>query len=49
LKNDLENVREIQKQLIGDMIGPLSKKEIKKRVFYKYLINPKIPLTEKQG
>lgn len=49
LKKDLDNVTEIQKQLIGDMIGPLSKKEIKKECFDKYLNNPKISLTEKQG
>jgi len=29
--------------------GPLSKKEIKKGCFDKYLNNPKISLTEKQG
>jgi len=49
LKIDLDNVTEIQKQLIGDMIGPLSKEEIKKECFDKFLNNPKISSTEKQG
>ena len=49
LKVDLDNVTEIQKQLIGDMIGPLSKEEIKKECFDRFLNNPKISLTEKQG
>ena len=49
LKVDLDNVTEIQKQLIGDMIGPLSKDEIKKECFDKFLNNPKISSTEKQG
>lgn len=49
LKVDLDNVTEIQKQLIGDMIGPLSKEEIKKECFDRFLNNPKISPTEKQG
>lgn len=49
IKSDLDNVTKIQKELLGDMIGPLSKSEIKKECFDKYLNNLKILPTQKQG
>lgn len=48
-KIDLDNVTKIQKELLWDMIGPLSKGDIKKECFDKYLNNPKISLIQKQG
>lgn len=49
LKSDLDKVTKIQKELLSDMIGPLSKSEIKKELFNIYLNDQKLSKDTKIG
>lgn len=49
LKYDLDKVTEIQKQILWDMIGPLSKTQLKEEFFDAYLKNKTVSTQIKIG